>query len=426
MTGNNAKQRSRRTTLNTRVFKKVFAFKQKQPSHPSGASPTPAERTHANKTSSAGDCGFSSPDDETSSCASTVDTEGVLIFPTAQRLTASSPPAAILDRISGAKNGDNKQRRGDVFLSFGRRSRTSPAPLLGPRSPYQSKRTRKNLSATLRANGEELSHHSPWERRYQYPASESTRSMDLSFSTSKEVGIVEELQAINESMDTATRVVQTTSSNSSILPPEVSPAFRFVPIGCEEDDDCSMSSVDDVDQSTTATTAVITRIPAAHGSNNTSVAQSAAIDPSAAAATIVKTASGTGSTSNPCRDVNACSSNESESGNDGGNDKYSPASGEEAHASRDESDTSRAATWRQLPPSLAPTEDTPSRDSPGLLIKGLGSPARDADPRYNIDSYCVALEDHHVEDWFPTLREEIMKLSTIFTGHCGAASADTI
>ena len=137
MTGSDPKPR-----LNT-VFKNVFPFKQKQQTYPS------ADRTPA-KTAIASDFA----DDETSTCSSVVDTEGVLIFPLAQRLTASSAPTAIIDRMPGAnlKQGDNKQHRGDSLLSFGRRRRISSSPRIPARSPYQSKKTRKSLPASLKAN----------------------------------------------------------------------------------------------------------------------------------------------------------------------------------------------------------------------------------------------------------------------------------
>lgn len=419
MTGNGAKPR-----LNTKVFKKVFSFKQKQPAHPSGESSAPADTTPA-KTSSSGEYGASLSDDETSTCSSTVDTEGVLIFPLAQRLTASSPPAAVLDRVAGVpwSKGDPKPPRGEGFLTFGRRRRLSSSPRTRTRSPYQSKKTRKNLPASLSFarchtsnNGVDprsafLSYHSPRERRQRFLASVSTRSVDLTFSTSKGSGIIEERPDVGDSTDAGIHFVQTASSNSSILPPEVSPALRFVPIGCEEDnDDSSIGSVDGDDPSTAAAT-VATGEPSTPDAHRTTSAPSATkplattVAPAAGAA---RQETDAGPASRP----------------DGGSpDDPGPCM---AGASR----CASGAGSDHPPPSLAPTEDTASWESPGPFVGTWGAAERVP----NMDSYCASLEEHQVEDWFPTirremfptLRQEMMKLSMMFTSNCGVDSVDTI
>ena len=255
------------------------------------------------------------------------------------------------------------------------------------------------------------------------------RSVDVSFSRSKGSGIS---QGFCESTHAGVHIVQTASS-SSILPPEVSPALRFVPIGCaEEVDDSSIDSLHDVEQSTAAVKLAVDSEASARDSNHTSTMQSDVINP-ATVTIIIKPVSRTGSESNQCRDTN--------------NDKDPWPNGESAGDKYFQSPEVPCVSCgepgkQNMTPSLAPTEDSASWESRGFFLGEEGLPEKEPLPRYK-DSYCASWEEHRSEDWFPTKRAldftgltqgvadarvwfELEKLYMMFTSNCGVDCADMI
>lgn len=258
------KRNNKKSKMNPKAFKKAFSFRQshQQSGHPQHTigrtSPSASDiqnrnrYTKSNSSSSAG--GYGTPqidDDDASSCSSTFDVDGVLVFPTAQRLTTTScPPVAMLDSIPGLKQGSTKQQKGDGFLfrrsgsAKGASSLSSSAPP-ALSAPYESKQALKNLPPTLKhcrksSSKKQSMKNSAWERRQ--PVSTSRRA-NTSFSRSMGSGIAEGREVFfTENRDPVQMVaVGQTGSSDYYLPPEVSPANKFVPIGYEEDDDDDFS-----------------------------------------------------------------------------------------------------------------------------------------------------------------------------------------
>jgi len=439
MTGHGTKQRKTKTKMNP-VFRKVFSLKQKPFCSFSYAS-SPDETHYKNRipTKTPNTTNRFSPisDVDTSTC-STIDADGVLIFPMAQRLTASSPPVAILDRISGLDHGIKRQRS-DTFLPLRRCSFSSQA--IQTRSPYQSKQEQKNLSPILKScrsksDAKYSMSHSAWERRQPMPM--IGRSRSISYSS----GITDARRAYIETIDSINDIKRTESSNSLVLlPPEVSPANKFVPIGCEEDfDNCSFHSDDydickermteEVDHTAPAVAVVINR----------------SMDPD--------TADYSTQSKNANQLVPATTTSSKSNSRANAHDKYTQPSAAEPNGSNnikrkkkhlkhssignhtDSFEGTRkklnGVTRQDLPPSPISTDNT-SRDSIDLIMQERSSSKQKLERRFNIDcvtldddqdmddKYCVSLE-HQDEDWFPSIKQEIMKLSSVFTSNCGADS----
>lgn len=367
MTGPGMKQRMMKTKTNS-FFKKIFSFKQKsQSSH----NPSDHTRQLIQK-----HC-----EGDTSTCSSTADAEGLLVFPVAQRLTTSSPPAAVLDSIPGLNHTNKKQ-----FL------------LRQHSSPYQSKASQKNLSDTLktcRKSGSEkhFMNCSPWERMQPSDINLSIRSTPqrLSLSRSKGSGITEIRRSNSEDMD----IAQTESSNSLFLPPEVSPANKFVPIGLDEfynintfhSEDYDICN-EDVEQPAPAAAANSTAVNSTP--KPTDVGDDASVntnDLELEASLII----------NPVL-VTEPAINKSCSGLTDG-DFLLESFGE--------------------PPSPATTEGTSGYSSDSLIEKDNMD-----DDRYSFDKYCACLDEEE-ENWFPQIKQEIMKLSTVFESNCSASNVNT-
>lgn len=330
MKDRDAKQRRMKFRITQRVFTKAFSFKWK--SHTGRATNIKRRR--------------SSGDD-----ASTFSTS-VLIVPSVQRLTASSPPLAILDRIYGSNS-----------LSTGRSSRnltlfsSSPPVLQTTGSPYQSKKAQKSLSATLKNchhKSDAKQSYSAWERRHP-----STRNTGSDTPWLRPIGVAEGSRVVD--------IAITESTNSEFLPPDISPATRFVPIGHEEEDDGIISfASDDYDICTNSVgefSHYQTRV------DNTSM---------------------------------------NEYSDDVMFDKYSVSLDVETKLLHD------------LPPSPLSTEGTSSqsRDS-YVMVRKKGHQKG----QYRFHSEKSG--DHDSKDWFPNMKQEIMRLASCFT-QCSAPSTSTL
>ena len=198
MNDRNALQR--RFRVAQRGFTKAFSFKRK--SHAGRV-------THVKRRRSMGDD------------ASMLSTS-LLIVPSVQRLTASSPPLAMLDRIHGSKSMSIGQTKTLTLFSS-----TRPMIQTHSASPYQSKKAQKRLSATLKnfhCKSDEKYSYSAWER--QQPSSLNRRDNSTWL---RPMSVTEGSMVVD--------ITITESSNSEFLPPDISPANKFVPIGHEEDDD---------------------------------------------------------------------------------------------------------------------------------------------------------------------------------------------
>ena len=295
----------RRAILNPKAkgFKKAFSFKQQQQQdheqQQQRLQQHSSSQHHTSSTSSLAPVSgrqysVSSGDDLSSTCSSTIDTEGLLIFPSVQRLTASSPPPlAILDSISdlpgsiSSSNHDKKRlgRRNIVSKVSNVSSSSAPSVLQQARAPYQSKKAQRNLQPALktyRRKSDYAKHatainNSAWERRQ--PMS-TGRKEGISFSRSKSNGRIsamDERQMLfaaetREYTDDDEHILHSGSSNSFNLPAEVSPANRFVPIGYEEDMDifsfnsddydiCKAEDVEELQQPVTSKPAVVKKKP---------------------------------------------------------------------------------------------------------------------------------------------------------------------
>jgi len=175
------------------------------------------------------------------------------------------------------------------------------------------------------------------------------------------------------SLAEGSRVVDITitdSSNSELLPPDISPAYRFVPIGHEEDDDGISFASGDYD---------IFPQPDSVGECNH---QKSRVD----------------STSMDDYD-------------DIIHDKYSVSLEEEAYLPID------------LPPSPLSTEDTSSWSRESYVsVRGKNEHrVQYPNSSFHTEKSC----DKTNKDWFPNVKQEIMKLASCFT-QCGATTKSTL
>jgi hypothetical protein len=306
-------------------------------------------------------------------------TDYVLIFPTVQRLTASSPPLKILHGIHGLKQDwDCVGRRKGITLGIRRKrscSRISALSSIAPpafqtkRSPYQSKTTQRNLSATLKSCGRKSDakfSHSAWERR---PASTSKTAKSACL---RSISVFDEHHAFAESDGARIiDIVRTDTSNSLFLPPEVSPANKFVPIGHEVDDDDSFAS-DDYD---------ICKEKIGED-NDWAVGESTIRSPSTA-------------TPPPFRRLPTDSPKIVVT-----HEKYSQS------------------TKLHQPPSSVSLDNSSSQNSADFVQReGLQK-----DQERVRDKYCIPLDYEDDDDWFPNMKQEILKVASLLS-NCGATDA---
>lgn len=161
-------------------------------------------------------------------------TDDVLIFSTPKRLTESSPPLEILDSIH--------KRRDRSSSGFSALSSLVLKSVYSSRLPYQIKMTRKNLPSTLNrcAHKSDAKHsYSAWERQ-----TVSTRKTTM-FTNLRTISGLDGYSAFAESDHKGKiNIVQIEPSESWFLPLEVSPGNKFIPIGREVDDHQSFASDD--------------------------------------------------------------------------------------------------------------------------------------------------------------------------------------
>ena len=148
-----------------------------------------------------------------------------LIVPTVERLTASSPPLAILEDIYGLKqvvvNRDDAGYRKSKLKKMIHRTRCQNKQ----QCLYQSKSVKINLSSHARHP------YSAWNRCPQSTGKSSIhmRSKSINHSNVRDEYV--------KSYDNCTiTIVRAESQDSMSLPALVSPANRFIPIGHEGDD----------------------------------------------------------------------------------------------------------------------------------------------------------------------------------------------
>lgn len=269
--------------------------------------------------------------------------DSILVVPTVQRLTASSPPLAILNRINGSKSLSTGRSLSCALFS------SSPPVLHKTGSPYQSKKAQKSLSSSLthcQCKSESNDSYSAWERRQ--PSSISKRDF-TPWIRSKSVA---------EGSSTVDLTI-TESSNSEFLPPDISPANKFVPIGHEEDDDAFSFASGDYD--------ICTQSFGESDQLQEPVSNNA-----------------------PLKGYS----------DDIMYDKYTVSLDDQ--------------TKLQLTPSPLSTEDTSSRES------GLSKECHPVTRFHNVKSF-----DHNTKEWFPHVKQEIMKLASCFT-QCGATGKSTL
>jgi hypothetical protein len=284
-------------------------------------------------------------------------TNNVLIFSTPKRLTESSPPLAILDSIH---NRPNRSCSGISALSS-----LVLTSFYSSRSPYQSKMTRKNLPPTLKrcAHKSDAKHsYSAWERQ-KVSTSKSTISTHVT-----PVSVLDRHSAFAES-DHKGKInnVQIKSSESWFLPLEVSPGNKFIPIGREVDDHQSFA----------------------------------------------------------CDDYDICKQEIDE-----GNDWPGSAAGEDrgshvqSHSAANPADCPMTDTTcdihsqstdlhQQL--SQISLDDASFQNS----TKFLQTDGLQEEHESVRDKYCIPLEHNDEYNWFPNIKEEIMKVASLFS-NCGA------
>ena len=373
MTGHGAKKRGSKASIHPKGFKQIFSSKQLDCDYHPVASSSSVARINRSMTRTI--------------CS----TDDVLIFPTVQRLTTSSPPLAILDGIYGLK-----QERKGVPRGLRRNrscSRISVLSSLAPpafqttRSPYQSKMAQKNLSLALKGctrKSDAKYSCSAWERR---PV--STRKSTMStYLTSNSLfnGHRAFAESVGARMIT---IARTESSDSLFLPPEVTPANKFVPIGREVDDDCSFAS-DDYDickedfgeeNDWPGTAAGNHQEIQFHSSSTVAPPPPPPPPPS------------------PGRRLLADSP--------------------EVNCTYDKSQSTKL----HQPPSPVSLDSTSSENSADFVRReGLQE-----EPQPVRDRYCIPLEheDDDDDDWFPNMKDEIMNVASWFS-NCGATVAGTL
>ena len=281
--------------------------------------------------------------DAASACSSTVDKEGVLIFPSVQRLTVSSQSAPILGGIAGLRRSSS--------------------------APYQSRKELKNLPPTLKNCRKSSSrhhtniNHSAWELRQ--PASTSGRG-NAAYSRSK-TGVAKKSQYSTEIRDLSEMDIKRKSS-SDVLPVSVSPAYKFVPIGREQDhDDCSFHPEDyDICKEATSEEQCIDAVAycSSRDVDNDAIVQLLA-------------------------------------------DKITSVVDAEI----------RDATQMDYRPPSASTTGNSSQYID--FARENGSSKRE---RGLCDKYSMSLEDDEEESWLPTIKQEMMKISSLLTLNCGASN----
>ena len=371
MTGHGAKKRGSKAIIHPKGFNQIFSFEQLACDHHSVASSSSAvvaiNRSMTRTISS---------------------TDDVLIFPTVQRLTTSSPPLEILDGIYGLK-----QERTGVSRGLRRNrscSRISVLSSLAPpafqttRSPYQSKMAHKNLSAALKGctrKSDAKYSYSAWERR---PA--STRKSYMSTYLSS-ISLFDGHRAFAESVGARMiNIARTESSDSLFLPPEVSPANKFVPIGREVDDDYSFASHDyDICKEE-------------FGEENYWPGSATGNDQGHQFQSSSKVAP-------PPPLLPVCRIPTDSPEMDDTYDKYSQS------------------TKLHQPPSTVSLDSCSSQNSADFVrSEGLQEEHQPV-----TDRYCIPLEheDDDDDDWFPNIKDEIMKVASLFS-NCGATVAGTL
>ena len=201
-------------------------------------------------------------------------------------------------------------------------------------------------------------------------------------------------------------IIETPSSSESLsLPVEVSPAYKFVPIGYEEDADyyksfdsqdydiCKEFNDDEIDQEAKAPSVKI-------------------VVGSSSAKNVVPPSPGSDASTD---------------------DKYAPSSSsghKQAAASCTSSYKQHGVGYinrqQDLPPSPVPTDDI-SEESNDFVHTSQASKKQQFEDRYNIDRYQCALSEHiEDQDWFLDVKQEIMKMSSFFMSSCGAKTGDTL
>lgn len=409
MVSQTKQRRRKKAKLNTKGFKKVFSFKQQDQQHrlhphpESPSSPTKpdaavATSTHKNKRRRKQP--MAADDNDSTVCSATIDKEGVLIFPMVQRLTSSSPPITILDGI-------HEQQRGDNFfmdLSLGRRrsnrlssknfarslsssSRSSAPPTFQHRSPHQSKKDQKNLPATLKScrrsnssKADTMNHSSAWERLDSTTSRPVDPSFTTSFGTSFGYSMADDMNDDDDKMCAVGQI------DESLLPPEVSPANKFIPIGYEDDDDDISFASADYDICTQQMSADENDQPAA-----------------APVVVAMKKETVKSEAANQPEDTKAACTTDQ--------DKYLLP----------DDCIDKYSSPHDLPPSPVPTDGT-SIASTCYFGTGGEKEVSPVEPHCRMDKYCVALDSQDDNGWFPNVKQEMMKLSALFTSDCSAPS----
>ena len=305
-------------------------------------------------------------DDDSTKCSSTSLSSSLLpiIYPTVQRLTAASPPPKLDGIIAGKQLKKSKLLLKSHRKLSSRSSSNSAQPPPQNRSPYQSKKSQKNLSATLKScrrshsnsgtakNSKYSINDSAWKRTASSDSRRNRINAIMHSNTFTLHGnmVNKDLDKDKDRISSSARSESCSSSSSPLLlPPEVCPANKFVPIGREEDfdDDVSFSS------------------------SNYDICRVSEEE-----------LAGSNSDVKEDQDWYDCKCY----------DKYS------------------------LPPSPVPTDGTFVDD--GGETKQVSSPI---DSSCRMDKYCIALEESNTpkDDWFPNVKQEVMRLSSLLASDCG-------
>lgn len=400
MAGNVTKRIKKKTKISSKGFKRAFPFiKQDQQQKCLQSQHTNVALLSSAIASNESNRYSVQSDDETSTCSSTIDVEGVLIFPNVRRLTQSSPPLALFDSMPGL-NRQSSIIKGSSFLSLTRRRCSSRAtslsssapPILQTRSPYQSKKEQNNLPATLKrcrskSDAKHLSiNYSAWELRQ---STSTRRRHGNSFSR-----IAEAHGVLAETRDSGIDIIQTGSSGSLFLPAEVSPANRFVPIGFEEDYVADSFDSNDYD---------ICKVPMSEDNDENPPAE-----------TLVANVTVT--------PIIPIFSSADLFGSDDEDDSVHQQDLSSAPGLNDISlvGSDRSSTNSDETPRL----ESHRRSSSNELIREKGQ-RHQKQGRYHVDKYCAPME-YEDDDWFPQVKEEIMKLSSFFASNCGSNVGEII
>jgi len=404
MSGQILKGGGGKANFNSKKFKNAFSFKQQDQkkrlqSHQEEESTTNSSVAKKKKRYRKA----ASPADDSTVCSD--DKESILIFPTVQRLTASSPPLTI-----GQQKCDNGFFGIERSLSLRRSSskgisssaRSAPPSMQTNRSPYQSRKEKKNLPETLKSCRRSASSSSgrivndkytmnesasAWERRL---VSTSGSRVNSSRTPSKSFG---GYSMINEDEVFAIRQTKSDSSNGSFLPVEVTPANKFVPIGLEDDDVCDDVPFNEEDYD-------ICILP---------ISEDEEADKSAAKTQVVKTKNKKKATPPSASENTAVKSKAQDL------DKYQH---EQDRYSLPPSPVSTGDTdWTSL-------ESKDTEEETNCYGFNLGGAAEhELSPICKgSDKYCVAASEYYPNDneWVAYARQEIMRLSSLFTSDCSS------